>query len=223
MAKDWTQAKVYKMTCPDGYFYYGSTTTDLSRRKSKHKRDADRSPDRRAYKHFSAVGWHLINIELVENVRDCTCNVDLKRAEDGFIKDHLNDDKCLNMVRAFRSDDDLREWARNNYHKNHEAIVKKRKEHYAENRDEILPKRREDYQKNKDKINESRKEYEAEHRQQINARNKKYYKDHKATIASKQSVTCDRCGFVTTKDHLQRHKKSQKCINFAPTEEQKGY
>ena len=208
---DWTQAKIYKMTCPDGHYYYGSTCMPLSKRKSWHKKAARTFPERKAYKHFNNVGWNVVKIELVQDVDNCSCNVELKRAEDVHIKEVLGETLCLNILRANRS---YKEW----WNDTRDVILEKRKEHYAENRDEILPKRREYYQKNKDAINKNRKKYEDEHRQQINARSKKYREDHKATIASNQIVTCDRCGFSTAKTHLARHKKSQKCINFTPTE-----
>lgn len=34
---DYANSKIYKIVCPDNYFYYGATTNTIRKRKSWHK------------------------------------------------------------------------------------------------------------------------------------------------------------------------------------------
>ena len=166
MAKDWTQAKIYKMTCPEGYYYYGSTTTSLSKRKSWHKKDADTFPDRRAYKHFNTIGWHLINIALVETVPDCSCKVDLLRAEDKFLREHLNNAFCLNKSRASITVEERQDYQRAYRTENIDSLKQYAKERYENKRDTIRARQKDYREQNKDKIARTKKAYEALHKEE---------------------------------------------------------
>ena len=203
-----TQAKIYRMSTEDGFFYYGSTCSSLSKRKSWHKDMATR-PDRptvcKAHQKFNQTGWGLVKIELVENVPDCKDKVDMRRVEDRYIRQAMNDEKCLNSIRAHVSDEERRERDRRDkkrWEDAHKDWNKERlKQHYEENKETIKQRSKDFYETNKDRISENRKQkYERE-------------KEYISQIR-KIKVVCEKCGSTVRKGDLTRHKKTKKCLDF---------
>jgi len=98
------------------------------------------------------------------------------------------------------------------YIDNKDKIAEIHKEYYYDNRDKLLEKHKQYHIDNKNKINERQKQYYIDNKD----KNKQYYIDNKNKIneRKKQKVICDNCGCEIGKSVLQRHKKSQKCINF---------
>lgn len=200
---DWTQAKIYKITTPDGFFYYGSTCTSLTKRKSWHKKNAVEAPNRKSYKKFAEVGWHLVKIELVQMVEGCTCEVDLKRVEDTYIKDALEDDKCLNSYRAYTTKEEKMEQKKiytadpeNKVRKqeydqeyrdaNKEKIADYKKDYQQQNKEDISKKRHERYEKNKDVEQAKQKEYAENHKEELKAHRQQYYQENKEALAKQK-------------------------------------
>ena len=96
----YNHTKIYKLVDQvNQYFYIGSTTNSLSKRRAEHKADSLRQPDRLLYKHFNKIGWESIKIILIEE--HTLENKDQQmREEDKIIQQYINDDKCLNSNRA---------------------------------------------------------------------------------------------------------------------------
>ena len=65
----YTNGKIYKLVNDvDSKVYIGSTCLPLSKRKSSHKDNARRYPNRHVYAHLNSVGWENVRIVLIESV-----------------------------------------------------------------------------------------------------------------------------------------------------------
>ena len=103
---------VYKLTSPDGYFYFGSTILPLGIRLSLHKRKAVNNPNIKVYKKLNAVGWGNVDITTVTEGDKSQ----IKNIEDRYINNNLSDNKCLNSRRSYLSREDrLRSLTRYNH------------------------------------------------------------------------------------------------------------
>ena len=190
---DWTQAKIYKMTCPDNFFYIGSTCMPLPKRRSWHKNLAASRPNRKAYAHFNKVGWGLVKIELLEAVQDCTCDVDLKRVEDGYIKDVLGTENCLNLIRAHRTRNQyridnkevIRQKNKTFREENRDVLRTRKKKYHNKNRVAILQRGREKYQENREKLIAKAKDYYEANTDKVKAYKSRYQQDNKEVLAKK--------------------------------------
>ena len=60
---------IYKLNCPDGYFYIGSTTDYLSRRIGKHKSDS-KIKNNKLYNHINKFKWDFIKIIIIDKFDD---------------------------------------------------------------------------------------------------------------------------------------------------------
>jgi hypothetical protein len=95
MDQVYRHSKIYKIIGTDGYYYIGSTTSDLRFRLNNHKQLAKKYPKRYEYKHINSVGWDKYKIELIENY-DCTSKKLLNSQTNRIIKQHIHDNYCLN-------------------------------------------------------------------------------------------------------------------------------
>jgi len=102
----------------------------------------------------------------------------------------------------------LAEYQKERYENNKEIILEKHKEYREANKEQIKEQSKEYREANKEKI----KEYRKANKEIINEIQKKYYENNKEKIYEK--VICDNCGCEITKNHLKRHQKTKKCINF---------
>lgn len=104
------KAKIYKLYCEDGYYYYGHTKNDLSKRFYGHKKDSEsvKYKDNKIYSHIRTIGWDKVKIILVEEVI-FTTNEELRKIENKYIVDGLKDDLCLNHNRAYVSEEERKE------------------------------------------------------------------------------------------------------------------
>lgn len=99
-------AKVYKLYCDDGHFYYGSTKQKyLSVRLWSHRDDSKKEAykNNKAYAHINKIGWDRVKAILVEEFEYST-REDMKRRENNHIVKDLNNPLCLNHNRAIVSD-----------------------------------------------------------------------------------------------------------------------
>jgi predicted GIY-YIG superfamily endonuclease len=143
---DYKNGKVYKLQCEDGYYYIGSTATELRKRSHKHKQHAKEFPERRVYQHINALGWDRVRIILIE---DCPCESKehLRRKEDEHIRACRDDPMCLNMYNATHNALDYQR----EYHRTHKEQVRAKTKEYVEaHRDELNSKRRDRRRKNKE-------------------------------------------------------------------------
>lgn len=143
---DYKNGKIYKLQCEDGYYYFGSTASELRKRHHKHKQHAKEFPERRVYKHINSIGWDKVRIILVEDF-PCESKEHLRRKEDEYIRENKKDPLCLNMFNAtYNALESQRE-----YQQSHREQVRARVKKYTdEHRDELNEKRRERRRKNKE-------------------------------------------------------------------------
>jgi len=80
-----------------------------------------------------------------------------------------------------------------------------KKEYYIDNKNKLLEKRKEYYANNKDKLTEQKKENYEKNKQDILEK-------------KKEKIICE-CGDESTKNHISRHRKSKKHINFISNNE----
>ena len=92
---------IYKLECLE-HFYYGSTTSELAKRLYSHCQDGTKNPrmsGNRLYSHINSIGWKYAKISLVEEVK-FTTKEQLRRAENKYIVESLNNPLCLNSNRS---------------------------------------------------------------------------------------------------------------------------
>ena len=96
-------AILYKLTLGD-HWYIGSTTGSLKSRIAVHRCYTTRYPERKLYKHIvGAGGWGAVKCEVLQTVDEPTLEK-LRRLETEHIR--LDDPLCLNMHRAFTTDEE---------------------------------------------------------------------------------------------------------------------
>ena len=97
-------SRIYRITCPDGSYYYGSTSYKyLSARIYAHKRDSLRpgNAKNRLYTHIKANGgWDAVKIEEME-ILEGGSKTDIRIKENAYILQHEGNPKCLNHNRAY--------------------------------------------------------------------------------------------------------------------------
>jgi hypothetical protein len=104
-------ARVYRISCPDGHFYYGSTSARyLNDRIRAHKRDALKpgNAKNRLYTKVKQVGWDNVTVEEITTLEAPT-RLDLRLRENEYIRPHLSDPLCLNHNLAFATEEEKRQ------------------------------------------------------------------------------------------------------------------
>jgi len=193
----YSNAIIYKMTSPDDYFYYGSTCCPLRKRKHDHKEMSklETKNKTKVYKHINDnnIDWKLIKLEEVEKCPEATCLVDVTRIEDKWIRENIDNPKCLNTIGSYRSEQDKNDYHAKWYEKNKETEQQKQKEYKDANREKINEDNMKRYEANKEKYNKARNE------------------------ANKVLVECPNCHSMIRKDNLSKHKKTNKCKSYSST------
>lgn len=178
-------AKIYKLECDDGHYYYGSTINELRVRLGGHKTASKKQPYK-VYKHINSIGWEKVRILLVE-AYPCKSKEELNTKESDFISKSREDPMCLNNNLAFATEEQIIENKQKHniankeklaeYHKavrtgnqkvsdyqknyrsqNSEIIKQSKRDYYIENKDEIDKKNKERYLKNRDSVLQKKRE-----------------------------------------------------------------
>lgn len=156
---DYKNGKIYKLQCEDGYYYIGSTTTELRKRFKGHKDKSVRASPL-VYQHITAIGWDKVRIVLVEDY-PCASKEHLLRKEDEIIQAHRKEPMCLNMKRAYltdeeeKADNEARSKSYHAAHKQEEAVACKK---YQEtHKEEIKAQRKVYWDAHKDAVNAARR------------------------------------------------------------------
>tara|TARA_B100000768_G_scaffold57938_1_gene56123 strand:+ start:3411 stop:3968 length:558 start_codon:yes stop_codon:yes gene_type:complete len=149
---NYENGKIYKIWSPQGEeneVYYGSTTLDLSKRKTHHKTLSRKCTS--SGKCTSSIIFEKYEDVRIELVEKCSCNdkEELNKKEGHYIRNY----PCLNKVIPDRTH---KEYKKAYYENNKEAIAEKRNEHYANNKEAIAEQEKEYRAKNKEKIQENR-------------------------------------------------------------------
>jgi hypothetical protein len=106
MPIDYTNCKIYRLMCPDGYYYISSTTNELNTCIKYHKQRSSTHAYSDFYNHIRTIGWDNVTIELLET-HSCESKKELNKKEIEIlerIKTTGTDvDKCLNISDAQNS------------------------------------------------------------------------------------------------------------------------
>ena len=105
----YNNSKIYKLiNTIDDTFYIGSTTAQLSKRLSWHKKLSIQTPNTKLYQHMNEIGRDNFKIILIEE-HYLDNKEQLLREEDRVIQMYLHDENCLNSNRALLSEEDKKE------------------------------------------------------------------------------------------------------------------
>ena len=128
----YVHSKLYKLVDQvEGYYYIGSTACQtLSKRLMWHKQDSSKPKFQKIkkYVHFNSVGWTNVKIILISEHKFQN-KMELLREEDKLIQENRNDPKCLNVIRAFMSDEDKKAYYTEHnkeYRENHGDELRKK-------------------------------------------------------------------------------------------------
>ena len=204
--------------------YIGSTCNFI-RRKCGHKTacniESNHNHNYKLYKHIRENGgW---NSWCMLKIIDYSCNnkSELNIMERKYIDEYKSKLNCKIPTRTdaeYRNDNrEIIAEKKKKYNiKNYEKISEQKKKYNIENRDKIAKQQKQYQIENSEKIKEYLKKYHINNKNKIKEKDKKKYIDNKDKIKErqKQKVICDNCGCESTKCHLTRHKRTQKCINF---------
>ena len=112
---------VYRLDCPNGQYYIGSTKGTVQKRLGQHKYASRQHPEWKVYKHIQEnEGWSTITIRVL-----LECD-NYKQVEDEMIQNSLADPLCLNSIRAFLTEEEARE-----------ANIQRCKAYYETNRETV--------------------------------------------------------------------------------------
>lgn len=126
---------VYKIVCPDKYFYIGSTSKHLQVRLYQHHIDSTRK-NTKFYNHINQTGgWTGVNIECLETTDD------YKIKELDLIFAEKDNPYCLNMKGTVGKDkayqnrlERVSKW----YYNNRDYVLEKRKNYYKNKKDNAV-------------------------------------------------------------------------------------
>ena len=184
--KRYENGKIYVVKCKydDELVYVGSTFQTLDERFKRHSKDKKCS----LYQYVND-DWDNWYIELYENY-PCKNKYILEKRETEVQRQIATINKQL----ARRT--------RKEYHQdNRDKFSEYNKQYYQDNREKLLEQKKQHYQDNREKRLEYNKQYHQDNRE-------------KRLERMKQKITCERCGSLSTRGYIERHKLTQKCLNY---------
>jgi len=196
---DFSKTIIYKIVCNDLTIKdcYIGHTINMTKRKCVHK---SRCHNEKA-KHYNTKiykiirqngGWSNWSMILVEKFPCKNKHEACKREREIFEEI----DAKMNMVRLYRTQEELKEYKKQNQKKYYHE-----KQYYQDHKEQIKL-----YQEaNKEEIAEKKKQYYQDHKEQI----KLYYQDHKEETNKK--IECEFCSKLISKQNMTRHLKICKC------------
>ena len=170
-------SKIYRLICDDGHYYYGSTTTDLKNRFSKHKTNSKKETSK-VYNHINSIGWNHVKIELVEEY-SCTSKQELCKKEDEYICKSTSDKLCLNANRSYVTPEERKVIIQNYRNNTKDHINNIAKRYREENKDAVKNSCKSWYENNKHVQKIKFKEYYEKNKQQISERKRINYLKNK--------------------------------------------
>ena len=228
MDNKFQQGKNYKLiNTVDDTYYIGSTAKKyLNNRLYDHKYTANNELFRtnsNLYEHMRKIGADKFDIELIEEYH-CHSRQELWQREEFFINLLKNEPNCLNMRRAFVSNEE--NYKKKYYDQHKEEIKERKKQYYEQNKEELNEQRKQYYDQHKEEILNKQKHYNEQHKQEKKEYKKQYYEQRKDEIRDiqkqyreqykeeinkqrKQKVKCI-CGSEIRKDGLKEHEISFK-------------
>jgi hypothetical protein len=186
-------ATIYKMEDVNtGYYYIGSTFNGLKHRKQQHKKESERSPDRKVYRYIN--DWSNVKMTCLLEF-ECENKQQRDQREYNFICNHFDDEMCVNSIKT-GTGFNRKEWQKQYNEENKEKITEYRKEYYNMNKETHCQQMKQHYEANKEVIKE---------------RHKKYYVTNKEKF--NQKYKC-KCGGQYTHTNKTKHEKTKKHIQY---------
>lgn len=178
------KAKIYKLECEDGHYYYGSTINELRVRLGGHKKASTFRPYR-VYQHINEIGWEKVKIVLVEAV-PCTDRDELNRKENEYISSHKSDPFCLNNNLAVLTEDDRKDYKRRHTEAHKEELAEYHRQKRTGN-PEVAEYQRQYREANKERLRDQKRQYYADHKEEADAKNReRYYANRDAILARRR-------------------------------------
>ena len=199
--------------------YIGSTT-NFRMRKHSHKSSCDNINGKeyncKKYKYIRENGgWENW---IMKPIEDYPCNKlsELEAREDVIMLQYAN---RLNKIRASRSAKEyrednvekLKEYSKIYREENPEKNKESKKKYYDNNVEKQKEKGKKYRKLFSQKIKEKRKIYREENAEKVKEQRKIYRENNSEKI--KEKITCE-CGSISARNHLSRHKKTQKHLDF---------
>lgn len=208
---NYKNGKLYKLTnSVNDDIYIGSTAeTTLARRMTNHRKDA-KTRKSYLYQQMRLIGIENFKIVLLEDY-PCENKDQLRAKEDEWIQ-RLK--PKLNQVRAYRTDEELRDYKAQYYNEHKDKLLNQSIKYYEEHKDERLDYQAKYRDEHRDKINERQAMYYLEHKDERLEYQTKYRQDNKERINAKQKekIICDICQCKIRKDSKAKHEQSKKHI-----------
>lgn len=179
-------------------YYIGSTHNTLRHRLNGHKSSSGRV-SKKVSDWINDIGTENIKIEELHKYENLTAK-QLKIYEDKVIREHLGKEFCLNCNRAYRTEEEKKEFdmmAKRAYKETH----KEQEKQYR--------------RQNKDRIAEYQKQYREENKERLNEQSRQYHENNKERIAEqqKQRVLCPYCNCEVRKNGIREHERSKKHLD----------
>jgi len=92
--------KIYRLECPDGHFYIGSTIQKIKERLLSHKYNIKKQINSKLYNYIKQFDWNTIKINLIEEIL-YNNHSELLLKESNHIEKEINNKLCLNTVIPF--------------------------------------------------------------------------------------------------------------------------
>jgi hypothetical protein len=178
------KAKIYKLECDDGHYYYGSTINELRVRLSGHK-DAATFRPYRVYQHINEIGWDKVKIVLVEAC-PCESRDELNRKENDYILAHKSDPLCLNNNLACLTDEQRKDYKRRYTEAHKEELAEYHRQKRTGNPD-VAEYQRQYREANKEALREQKRQYYIDHKEEHDAKSlERYYANRDRILARKR-------------------------------------
>jgi predicted GIY-YIG superfamily endonuclease len=178
------KAKIYKLECEDGHYYYGSTINELRVRLSGHKQASAFRPYR-VYQHINEIGWEKVKIILVE-AYPCETRADLNRKENEYISLNKSNPLCLNNNLACLTDEQRCAYKRQHTEDHKEELAEYHRKKRSGNA-EVAAYQRQYREANREKLLEQKRQDYLAHKEERDAKNReRYYANRDAILARKR-------------------------------------
>ena len=194
--------KIYRLVCEDSHFYIGSTVTSLEKRFGCHLYSIKHRMYDGKYAHLYTIPINEIYIELVEQF-PCETREQLRKRENDHIIRYKDHPLCLNTYRAYREEDDKKQYDAAYYRNNRESIKKAQQQYYEENREKILTYHVRYREEHPDRVAAYQASYKASHRTELAEKQRAYAKEHQEELSIKQKEYRD-----SHKEKLQEYFKT---------------
>ncbi len=198
----YTNGKIYRLLCEDGYYYIGSTINNLNYRLSNHKGSSKRETSK-VYNHINKIGWDNVTIELLEEY-PCKNRQELNEKETQYICELKEDELCLNINRSYVTPEQRKEDVKEYYEENKERIIEQHREYLADPKVKVQA---DTYQANYRKENAEKrraysKKYAEEHPEAVKEARKEYYEENKERVLQQQKEYTEK-----NKERIQEKKR----------------